>query len=76
MQTLNLQARDGQINNAFLHDVQSDLGAGGDLGVEGEGGGDGHGGAGLDLHDQEILRNFSPLLRVSFAAAMAKKNSE
>ena len=50
VQTLNLQARDGKINNAFLHDVEGDLGAGRDGGGEGEGGGDGHGGAGLHLH--------------------------
>ena len=52
MQTLNLQARDGKIHNALLHDVKRNRGSDWDLGGEAEGGGDGHAGAGLDLHGE------------------------
>ena len=57
MQTLNLQARDGEINDAFLHDLQGDLGAGRDLGGEGQAGGDGYAGAGLDLYGEGLNIN-------------------
>ena len=50
VKTLNLQARDGKVDNALLHDVQSHLGPGWDGGAEGQRGGDGDGSAGLDLH--------------------------
>ena len=57
VQAVNLEAGEGKVHNAFLHDVESHLGTGRDLGEEGECGGDGHGGPGLDLHGEWLHIN-------------------
>ena len=54
MESLDLKARNGQINDTLLNDVEGDGGTGLDDGIEGEGGGDGDGSSGLHLHGEGL----------------------
>ena len=54
VESLDLKARNGQINDTLLNDVEGDGGTGLDDGIEGEGGGDGDRSSGLHLHGEGL----------------------
>ena len=54
VETIDLKARNGEINETLLDDIEGDGGAGLDDGAEGECGGDGDGGSGLHLNGERL----------------------